>query len=73
MVVPEAGRRLEGILILQQLGHQVGGCNALHDLYSEFEGFAAINLPSGFNREFGRLVNQAYFDGRFPVRRTIKE
>lgn len=71
--VAEAQRLLGGFLvILQQLGHQGGAYMLSMDLFAAFEHFTGIDLPSGFNREFGRQVNKACSDGRLPFRRTNK-
>jgi hypothetical protein len=39
------------------------------DLYAAFAGTCGIDLPAGFQIEFGRQINKACRDGRLPFRR----
>lgn len=43
------------------------------DAYAAFERFAAMDLPSGFNLEFGRRINRACQVGKLSFRRVLKE
>lgn len=54
---------------LRQLPYRDGTCMLSMDLYAVFTGCCGIDLPKGFQTEFGRQINKACRDGRLPFKR----
>lgn len=54
---------------LQQLPYRDGTYMLSMDLYAVFAGSCGIDLPHGFQTEFGRQITKACRDGRLPFKR----
>ena len=54
---------------LRRLPYRDGIYTLSMDLYAAFEANCGIDLPIGFQIEFGRQFNKACRDGRLPFRR----
>ena len=73
LVVAVAQELLQGFLVLLQQQKYHGKDYILSmDLYEVFERFTDMDLPSGFEKEFGRQISKGCLEGRLPFRRTIK-
>lgn len=54
---------------LRQLPYREGTHTLSMDLYAAFEANCGMDLPRGFQIEFGRQINKACRGGRLPFRR----
>ena len=54
---------------LRHLPYHEGAFTLSMDLYGAFEANCGIDLPQGFQIEFGRQINKACRDGRLPFKR----
>lgn len=68
-VAAAQGRLREFISKLQQLPLHDGATTLSMDLFSIFERWCEIDLPMGFQTEFGRQINKACRDRLLPFRR----
>lgn len=72
--VANAQKSLQSFIkCLRQLPYRDGTHMLSMDLYAVFEGCCGIDLPLGFQIEFGRQFNKACLDGRLPFRRKTVE
>lgn len=68
--VAKAKKSLQSfIAFLSELPFVPGKRMLSMDLYSAFEGCCGIELPLGFQIEFGRQISKACREGRLPFRR----
>lgn len=71
--VTRAQKSLQSFIeCLRQLAYREGTYTLSMDLYAAFEANCGIDLPEGFQIEFGRQINRACRDGRLPfLRKTV--
>lgn len=68
--VARAQKSLQSFIeCLRRLPYREGAYTLSIDLYAAFETSCGIDLPIGFQIEFGRQINKACRDGRIPFRR----
>ena len=68
--VARAQKSLQSFIeCLQQLPYCEGTRILSMDLYTVFTGCCGVEVPQGFQTEFGRQINKACRDGRLPFRR----
>jgi hypothetical protein len=68
--VARAQKSLQSFIeCLRQLPYREGTYTLSMDLYAAFEANCGIDLPEGFQIEFGRQINKACRDGRLTFRR----